>query len=119
RRAVYRFFRDTGEAGVDICLLSLADVLATYGHTLPHDFWQAHLETIRTLLEGWWEQRESVVTPPPLLSGHDVMQQLGLDPGPTVGALLEALREAQAAGEIHTPEEALAFARRWLAEHQS
>ncbi len=119
RRAVYRFFRDTGDAGVDICLLSLADVLATYGHTLPHDFWQAHLETVRTLLEGWWEQRTAVVTPPPLLSGHDVMEQLGLRPGPLVGALLEALREAQAAGEIQTPNEALAFAQRWLAERET
>jgi hypothetical protein len=29
-RAVYRFFRDTGQAGVDILLHSLADHLATY-----------------------------------------------------------------------------------------
>ena len=35
RRAVYRFFRNTGDAGVDVCLLSLADVLGTYGPTLP------------------------------------------------------------------------------------
>ncbi len=119
RRAIYHFFRDTGEAGVDICLLSLADELATYDHTLPHEFWQAHLETIRTLLEGWWEQHETVVAPPTLLSGHDVMRQFGLAPGPKVGALLEALREAQAAGEIHTREEALAFTQRWLAEHQT
>ncbi|MFH1906839.1 MAG: HD domain-containing protein, partial [Chloroflexota bacterium] len=30
RRAIYRFFRDSGEAGVDVCLLALADLRATY-----------------------------------------------------------------------------------------
>ena len=30
RRAVYRFFRTTGINGVDVCLLALADHLATY-----------------------------------------------------------------------------------------
>jgi putative nucleotidyltransferase with HDIG domain len=36
RRAVYRFFRDTGAAGVDVCLLTLADLRATYEQDLPH-----------------------------------------------------------------------------------
>ena len=31
RRSIYRFFRATGLAGVDVCFLSLADFLATYG----------------------------------------------------------------------------------------
>ncbi|RMF50976.1 MAG: HD domain-containing protein, partial [Anaerolineae bacterium] len=31
RRAVYRLFRQTGDAGVDVCVLSLADFLGTYG----------------------------------------------------------------------------------------
>ncbi len=64
RRAIYRFFRATGAAGVDICLLSLADTLATYGPGLPQDVWVRQLDTVRTLLEAWWEQAEEKVTPP-------------------------------------------------------
>ena len=115
RRAVYRFFRETGPAGVEVCLLSLADVHAMYGHYLPQDVWERHLTTVRTLLEGWFERRAEVVEPPPLLSGDDLLASLGLEPGPAVGRLLERLREAQAAGEIRTRDEALAAARRWLA----
>jgi hypothetical protein len=38
------------------------------------------------------------------------MAYFKLAPGPQIGALLEQLREAQAAGEIATPEEGLALA---------
>jgi len=115
RRAIYRFFRATGDAGVEVTLLSLAAVLATYRLSLPHDLWQHHVETARTLLAAWWEQRDVIVSPPPLLSGHDMITQLHLPSGPIIGRLLEALREAQAAGEVTTREEALAFAQRWKA----
>jgi hypothetical protein len=44
------------------------------------------------------------------------MKHFGLKPGPQVGLLLEAIREAQAAGEVSDLKEALAFARRFLEE---
>jgi tRNA nucleotidyltransferase/poly(A) polymerase len=115
RRAVYRFFRDAGPAGVDICLLSLADFLATYGATLPQETWAHHLEVVRMLLDAWWEKADQVVAPPSLVSGHDLIKLLHLEPGPRIGQLLEAIREAQAIGQIHTREEAVALARQQLA----
>ncbi|MCH7809920.1 MAG: CCA tRNA nucleotidyltransferase, partial [Chloroflexi bacterium] len=54
--------------------------------------------------------------PPKLVSGHDLMRELGLEPGALLGVLLEAVREAQAAGDVSTQEEALALARQRLAE---
>ena len=50
----------------------------------------------------------------PLVSGNDLMAELGLPSGKRIGELLEAIREAQAAGEIGTREEALALARRFV-----
>ena len=111
RRAIYRFFRDTGPAGVDICLLSLADVLGTYGYTLPQAAWTHQLEVVRSLLEAWWERPEESVAPAPLLTGHDLIESIGLEPGPLIGKILERIREAQATGEIQTQEEALDLAR--------
>lgn len=111
-RATYRFFRDTREAGVDICLLSLADTLATYGPTLPQDTWANHLEVIRSLLEAWWEKPGESVSPPPLLTGHDLIEKLGMKPGPKIGEILEAVREAQVANKVHTRSEALRFAKK-------
>lgn len=114
RRAIYRFFRDAGLAGVDICLLSLADVLATYGPTLPQEHWENHIAVVRTLLSAWWEQPTESVSPPALVSGHDLIAELGLPPGPLVGELLEAIREAQATGQIQDRRAALSFASRYI-----
>ena len=116
RRAVYRFFRDTGPAGVDICLLTLADLRATYEQTLPQETWAACLDVVRTMLEAWFEKREQQIAPPLLVDGNDLMRELNLQPGPLIGTLLEAVREAQAVGEVSTREQALELARRRLVE---
>ncbi len=113
RRAAYRFFRDTGEAGVDVLLHSLADHLATHGPDLDADRWARRLELTRALLDEYFFEREETINPPALITGHDVMDLLGLKPGPQVGKVLEAVREAQAAGEVRTREEALALTRTW------
>ena len=52
---------------------------------------------------------------PHLVSGDDVMERLGLSPGPTVGWLLEVIQEAQDMGEIASREEALDRAKSALA----
>jgi len=110
RRAIYRFFRDTGKAGVDICILSLADMLATYGTTLKQEDWVHHLDMVRNLLEAWWEHPQEQVAPLPLIDGNELMRALQLSPGPKIGQLLEAIREAQATGTVNTKEQALELA---------
>ncbi len=114
RRAIYRYFRDTGSAGVDLCLLALADIRATYDHTLRQDLWVAGLDICRLLLEAWWEKREESVLPVPLVNGHELMAMLGMSPGKKLGQLLEAIREGQAVGRIHDRDEAITYAREWM-----
>lgn len=111
RRAIYRFFRDTREAGVDVLLHALADRLATDGPDLDAEGWAQRLDLARTMLDEYFHRHEEAVNPAPLLTGHDVMQALGLQAGPQVGKVLEAVREAQAAGEVKTRQEALALAK--------
>ena len=109
RRSIYKFFRDTNSAGVDVCLVSMADLLAAYGAGIPQDVWISRLDVIRSLLETYWERAAETISPPTLLNGDDLMANFGLSPGPEIGRILAALREAQAAGEIHLREEALVF----------
>lgn len=112
RRAIYRFFRDTGPAGVDIVLLSLADYLGKFGGSPPpQDEWAAHLAVCAQLLEAYFAKPAEMIAPPALLTGFDLMAELGLTPGPLIGDILEAVREAQAAGEIADKAAALAYAR--------
>lgn len=114
RRSMYRYFRDLGEAGVDLVLLSLADKLATYGVTITPAEWQKELDICRQLLEAWFVHKETYLMPVKLISGSDLIDGLQLHPGPLVGQVLEAVREAQATGQIATREEALQFSREWL-----
>lgn len=58
----------------------------------------------------------SLTAPPKIIDGRDVMQSLGLNPGPIVGELLEGLREARAAGEITTRAQALKYLKRLFRE---
>lgn len=113
-RAIYRFWRDAGPAGVDICLLSAADFLATFGSEINQDDWIHHLEVLHMLLDSYFSRHDQVIAPPALLTGRDLLQRFGLTPGPAIGEMLEAVREAQIEGEITTHEEALAWVERYL-----
>jgi putative nucleotidyltransferase with HDIG domain len=119
RRAIFRFFRDSGDSGVEVVLLGLADTMGTHGRNLSADAWSAAVDVGGVLLENFWERPEDAVSPAPLVDGHQLMEELGLNEGPVVGALLAAIREAQAMGEVATREEALSFGRSWLKVNQA
>ena len=114
RRAVFRFFRATGPSGIAVCLLYLADSLAAQRAEDAQENWQASVETAHSLLEGYFERPAEMIRPTPLLSGDDLMREFNLTPGPQIGELIDALREAQAAGEVGSREEAVALIERGL-----
>jgi len=116
-RAIYKYFRDTGDVGIDTLFLGLADHLAARGPTLDLDQWRKHAEVTQYILSKWFEEK-TTVTPPKLIDGHILIEKLGLSPGPQVGQLLEMVREAQAAGEIQTAEEAIDFVTRQLGRNR-
>jgi len=110
RRIIYRFFHEAGDAGIEALLLALAQ--EGEGQR------RGQLgEGAAGLLGAYFHRYQEVIAPPPLLDGHTVMSELGMEPGPKVGELLAALREAQAAGEVDTPQDALAFVRAWASTH--
>lgn len=117
RRAIYRYFRDTGDAGIDILFLALADYLATYGPLVNMKGWKEHCQLVNYILMEH-EKQQAKVLPAKLIDGHDVMNIFGLAPGPLVGELLALVREAQASGELTAKEEALALVRRELNKRQ-
>ena len=119
RNAIYRFFRDTGKAGVDLVLLGLADLRGAQGATLKQETWTAALDVARILLENYWEKPQETIAPPRLLDGNELMSELRLAPGRVVGQLLEAIREGQATGKVKNREQALALAREHLKQLES
>jgi putative nucleotidyltransferase with HDIG domain len=110
RAALYRYLDLTDPVEVEVALLSCADRLATRGRRADEAI-EAHLDLVREVLpEALRWRREG--RPKPAVNGDELAEQLGLEPGPEIGRLLAALREARFTGEAETPEEAVEFARR-------
>jgi poly(A) polymerase len=118
RRALYRYFRDCGDAGVETLFLSLADHLGTVGPNVSEVGWREHVALVNYILAKRFQEEETI-SPPRLLDGDELMVELDLAPGPNIGRLLETIQEAQAAGEISSRDEALALARAALREKTS
>ena len=114
QRAIYRYFRDTGEAGIDILILALADYLASRGPLVSMEEWKKHCQLINYILAEHDKQQVKIL-PVKLIDGHDIMNNFDLAPGPLIGKLLAIVNEAHASGELSTKEEALALVRRELA----
>jgi poly(A) polymerase len=112
-RAIYRYFRDTGEAGIDLLYLCLADHLAARASSLDLVEWQEHCRMTDYVLTKHFTE-EKLIAPPKILDGHDIIKIFQLEPGPEVGELLEALHEAQADDEITTREQAVKYIRELL-----
>jgi poly(A) polymerase len=113
QRAIYRYFRDTGDAGIDILLLALADYLASRGPLASWEEWKGNCHLINYILAEH-DTQQAKILPMKLIDGHDIMHTFGLAPGPLIGELLAAVNEAHASGELSTRQEALALVQREL-----
>ncbi len=92
----------------DLLQLMLADREAARGRGASAAARRTYRERV-----GWvLATLDAAPAPLPLLGGRDVMAALGLVPGPPVGALLAAVAEAQALGEVTDRDGALAYAKR-------
>jgi poly(A) polymerase len=110
RRALYRFYRALGDGVPGVLVLALADAAASRGPAMTPGGWQRHVAYMNSLLVRS-NHEEGIVDQAQLLDGNDIMKGLGIPAGPMIGKLLEALREAQAAGEVTDVEGARAFVR--------
>jgi poly(A) polymerase len=82
------------------------DCLGSHGNLDHYEFLLAQAE----------ELKQQPALHPPLLTGNDLIE-LGLKPGPALGALLEEIRELQLSDELKTPDAARAWAKKRLAAH--
>ena len=102
RRVVHRMKYDTPL----LCLLALADRRAGGGP----DFEQRmrHLEQIAArVIDILTCDGEHVISPTPLLSGNEVMELLGLEPGPRVGSVMRWLTRLQVEEKLTRQEQAI------------
>jgi tRNA nucleotidyltransferase/poly(A) polymerase len=111
-RAAHRFFRDTGDVGVDVVIHSWCDQRGTGQGEDTEETVATHAVFAR-LLDRYYHARTQVISPPTLLNGDDIMQELGLSPGRHIRDMLTALAEAQAVGEVTNREQALDYIKKF------
>lgn len=109
RRTVYRFFRDAGQEGVAVILLSLADWRATRGPLTDSRKRIRHEKVMLNLISYYFREREKRPLPR-LIDGFDIMKRFKLNPSPLLGRILKRLKEEQALGKISTKREAYRLA---------
>jgi tRNA nucleotidyltransferase (CCA-adding enzyme) len=66
------------------------------------------------LIDRYLNPEDLVAHPTPLISGHDLIQALGIAPSPTIGRLLTEIHLGRIMNQITTPTEAIEFARNFL-----
>ena len=111
-KRLFRFYSETGRDGVGIALLSLADRCSALGSLGDNELGEFTAGIFQIMTEFYEQLKRPKL--PAFLNGNDLMQQLGIKPGPEIRRILEALEEAQFSGEIKTSDEALLMARALL-----
>jgi len=112
-RRVHAYLRATEPVAVDVTLLTVADRLSARGNgpIARPEMVAAHLQLAREMVAAALDWRREG-PPQPLLRGDEVATELGMEPGPELGAALAELEAAQYAGEITDREGALQHLRR-------
>lgn len=110
-RAIYRFFRDTGEDGIAVIILSLSDWRATRGPLTNNKKRRKHEIVMFKLIDFYLAEKKK--TPlSKIVDGDDLMRKFKLSPSPLIGKLLRKIEEEQSLGKISTKTEAYHAARK-------
>ena len=104
-RAIFRYFRDTGNEALAVLLLSLADQRATKGPQTTALSRLRHEKTVKSLIRKLLKQKDETKLVR-FLNGNDLMDKFKLPASPLIGKLLGELEEAQAIGKIKKRKEA-------------
>ncbi len=130
-KAVYRFFRDTGQEGIALLLLCWADHTSYLSDSqlasvekkaceeplpVPEGGFPdtgtektlRYIQVINKMLTMYFKEKPKII-PEKLINGNDVMSILGIPESPVIGKILERVRSAQAGGKITGRREALQF----------
>jgi poly(A) polymerase len=111
QRALGRFIKAARPELPGVFLLAMADSLAGQGALKPPDAEAVLADFCDQAYFFLKERVEPLEQRPRLLTGDDLIQELGLEPGPEFRRLLTAVEEAALEGRIHNREEALVLVR--------
>ncbi len=108
-KVMMRYIRKMEVNVIDNIILAKADRLSARGVEITEEIVKENLSALDTLLQFYFEKKDSLKPLPKLLDGLEVMQLKGIKQGPKLGEILSALKEAQISGDVITKEDAIEF----------
>jgi tRNA nucleotidyltransferase/poly(A) polymerase len=109
RRGMQRLVREAGDDLPLLVLHAACDALAS-GSPDGERRWRRLRRVLAELTTIHGTRRSAAL--PRLLDGRDLIRELGIESGPTIGVLLRGVRERQENGALTSRRQALAWARR-------
>ncbi|MBW1697887.1 MAG: CCA tRNA nucleotidyltransferase [Deltaproteobacteria bacterium] len=109
-RARVRFFMKAGENTPFLLLHAIADQKSKY--KASND---SFLAFSLNMLNRFYKEYRIMRTKPPLITGHDLIKEFGLNPSPRFGKILRMVEEARLSRQITSKEEALGLVQNYLA----
>lgn len=114
---LYDYLLATAPLAADVTLLTIADRLAARGTgpTASEEMIQGHLSLAREVLPAAldWHHDGPPAVP---IRGDELAAELGIEPGPGLGELVERVRAGVFTGEVSSRDDAVTVARAALAE---
>jgi len=112
-RAVRKYIRDAGTLRDKLNALIRADCTTKNPRKMRQSL-QVFDELEERIIRLEEAEEAAKIRPP--INGHEVMEYLGIGPGPLVGEALHLLLDAKLEGEIETKEDAYALLDKWAKE---
>lgn len=98
---LYRYFREVGSFGIESALMQITTL------NTQHILCKEGLRLANEVILTWFRDQNTIVNPPRLVDGDELMKTFNLKPGPNLGSYLETIREAQVTGNVTSSYQAL------------
>lgn len=108
-KVMMRYIRKMGNDVIDNIFLAKADRLSARGVEITEEVVRANIDGLNTLLNFYFEKKETLKPLPKLLDGKEIMNLLNINQSPILGEIISILKEAQISGEVNSKEEAITF----------
>ncbi len=109
RRSVLHFFRKYGEDYRALLLLFAADTRSTAGPKMTPERVRLIRDAVTEMLRLYEEDLRPRLQAPPLLTGGDLIDRFGLEPGPLIGEILRKVEDARLEGLVLDRDSALEY----------
>jgi len=114
RRAALKLSNRAGDDLVGLFLLAMADSLASEGEKKPEDMEGELTELFNLVRKIYDENIAPVQQGPRLITGKDLIERFGLEPGPQFAVLLGELEAARVEDSVKNRDDALVWVENYL-----